>query len=89
MNKAEFKELIEEAYFEVLAEKKATHCGRCGHTHVKGTPCPRPFKEGLSPHGDDAYTKSVDEGEMGIVKKTINAILKKMVLKKLNHTLPV
>lgn len=45
MNKAEFKELIEEAYFEVLAEKKATHCGRCGHTHVKGTPCPRPFKE--------------------------------------------
>ncbi len=39
MNKAEFKELIEEAYFEVLAEKKATHCGRCGHTHVKGTPC--------------------------------------------------
>ncbi|QQO91871.1 hypothetical protein immuto35A_191 [Flavobacterium phage vB_FspM_immuto_3-5A] len=27
-----------------LNEKKATHCGRCGHTHVKGTPCPRPFK---------------------------------------------
>lgn len=46
MNKKEFKELIEEAYFEVLAEKKATYCGRCGHTHVKGTPCPRPFKEG-------------------------------------------
>jgi len=30
-----------------LNEKKATHCGRCGHTHVKGTPCPRPFKEGV------------------------------------------
>jgi hypothetical protein len=45
MNREEFKELIEEAYFEVLAEKKATYCGRCGHTHVKGTPCPRPFKE--------------------------------------------
>jgi len=45
MNKEEFKELIEEAYFEVLAEKKATYCGRCGHTHVKGTPCPKPFKE--------------------------------------------
>ncbi len=59
MNKAEFRELIEEAYFEVLAEKKATLCGRCGHTHVKGTPCPRPFKEGLSPHGDDAYIKKV------------------------------
>ncbi len=28
----------------VLSEKKATYCGRCGHTHVKGTPCPRPFK---------------------------------------------
>lgn len=30
-----------------LDEKKATYCGRCGHTHVKGTPCPRPFKEGV------------------------------------------
>jgi hypothetical protein len=30
-----------------LDEKKATYCGRCGHTHVKGTPCPRPFKEGI------------------------------------------
>lgn len=29
-----------------LTEKKGTLCGRCGHTHVKGTPCPRPFKEG-------------------------------------------
>lgn len=29
-----------------LNEKKATYCGKCGHTHVKGTPCPRPFKEG-------------------------------------------
>lgn len=48
MNKAEFRELIEETYFEVLAEKKkATYCGRCGHTHVKGTPCPRPFKESI------------------------------------------
>ena len=33
----------------VLTEKKATYCGRCGHTHVKGTPCPRPFKEGVKP----------------------------------------
>jgi hypothetical protein len=30
-----------------LNEKKATYCGRCGHTHVKGTPCPRPFKENV------------------------------------------
>lgn len=28
-----------------LKEAKATLCGRCGHRHVKGTPCPRPFKE--------------------------------------------
>ena len=28
-----------------LTEKKGTLCGRCGHVHVKGTPCPRPFKE--------------------------------------------
>ena len=30
-----------------LTEKKGTLCGRCGHVHVKGTPCPRPFKEGV------------------------------------------
>ena len=29
-----------------LSEAKGTLCGRCGHVHVKGTPCPRPFKEG-------------------------------------------
>ena len=28
-----------------LSEAKGTLCGRCGHVHVKGTPCPRPFKE--------------------------------------------
>jgi len=32
-----------------LSEAKATLCGRCGHVHVKGTPCPRPFKEGAKP----------------------------------------
>jgi hypothetical protein len=38
----------------VLNEKKATYCGRCGHTHVKGTPCPRPFKnEALDPVGKE------------------------------------
>lgn len=32
---------------EKKAKKGATYCGRCGHTHVKGTRCPRPFiKEG-------------------------------------------
>ena len=32
-----------------LTKKKGTLCGRCGHVHVKGTPCPRPFKEGVKP----------------------------------------
>ena len=32
-----------------LTEKKGTLCGRCGHVHVKGTPCPRPFKEEVKP----------------------------------------
>jgi hypothetical protein len=47
-----------------VTEKKATYCGRCGHTHVKGTPCPRPFKEGLSPYGDDAYFVTPNKGKM-------------------------
>ena len=37
-----FKKMIQ--LKESLNEKKATYCGKCGHTHVKGTPCPRPFK---------------------------------------------
>jgi len=32
-----------------INEKKGTLCGRCGHVHVKGTPCPRPFKEEVKP----------------------------------------
>lgn len=32
-----------------VTEKKGTLCGRCGHVHVKGTPCPRPFKEEVKP----------------------------------------
>jgi hypothetical protein len=49
-----------------LNEKKATYCGRCGHTHVKGTPCPRPFKEGL-----DAVGKEDDDiDNNGKVDKT-------------------
>ena len=42
------KEDILKAIKEVLTEKKATYCGRCGHTHVKGTTCPRPFKESVN-----------------------------------------
>jgi rubrerythrin len=58
------KEDILKAMKEVLTEKKATYCGRCGHTHVKGTPCPRPFKEGLSTYGDDAYFVAPNKGKM-------------------------
>lgn len=33
-----------------MEEAKGTLCGRCGHVHVKGTPCPRPYiKEGAKP----------------------------------------
>jgi hypothetical protein len=32
-----------------MEEAKGTLCGRCGHVHVKGTPCPRPFKEEVKP----------------------------------------
>jgi hypothetical protein len=50
-----------------LDEKKATYCGRCGHTHVKGTPCPRPFKEGAL----DAVGKEDDDiNNDGKVDKT-------------------
>lgn len=46
----------------VLNEKKATHCGRCGHTHVKGTPCPRPFKnEALDAVGKEDDDVNNDE----------------------------
>ena len=34
------------AISEVLAENKATCCGKCGRTHVKGTECKKPFLTG-------------------------------------------
>lgn len=50
-----------------LNEKKATYCGRCGHTHVKGTPCPRPFKNEVL----DAVGKEDDDvNNDGKVDKT-------------------
>ena len=30
---------------DALLEAKKTLCGRCGHRHIKGTKCPRPFKK--------------------------------------------
>ena len=29
-----------------LQEKKGTCCHKCGHVHVKGTPCPKPYFTG-------------------------------------------
>jgi len=29
-----------------LSEAKSTCCGRCGHKHVKGTSCPKPYLTG-------------------------------------------
>ena len=72
------KEDILQAVKEVLAEKKATYCGRCGHTHVKGTPCPRPFKEGLSPYGDDAYFVTPNKGKK-MTKEDILKIVKEIL----------
>jgi len=72
------KEDILQAVKEVLAEKKATYCGRCGHTHVKGTPCPRPFKEGLSPYGDDAYFVTPNKGKK-MTKEDILKIVKEVL----------
>ncbi len=72
------KEDILQAVKEVLAEKKATYCGRCGHTHVKGTPCPRPFKEGLSPYGDDAYFVAPNKGKK-MTKEDILKIVKEVL----------
>ena len=30
----------------MVNEKKGTCCGKCGHVHVKGTSCPKPFLSG-------------------------------------------
>ena len=29
-----------------MVEAKGTCCGKCGHVHVKGTSCPKPFLTG-------------------------------------------
>ena len=42
-----------------VEEAKATLCGRCGHKHVKGTPCPRPFKENQEMDPVDTITMDI------------------------------
>lgn len=67
---------------EELAEKKGTLCGRCGHVHVKGTPCPRPFKEEveMTDMYDDApelkgdQKKLPDNLQKAIIDKVVSKI---------------
>jgi hypothetical protein len=72
-----------------LNEKKATYCGRCGHTHVKGTPCPRPFKnEALDAVGkedsDINNDGKVDKTDK-YLKNRRNTISKKITKKELRE----
>ena len=75
-----FMQSLEET--STLTEKKATYCGRCGHTHVKGTPCPRPFKEEveMTDMYDDApelkgdQKKLPDNLQKAIIDKVVSKI---------------
>jgi hypothetical protein len=70
-----------------LTEKKGTLCGRCGHVHVKGTPCPRPFKEGseMTDMYDDApelkrgQKKLPDAIQKAIIDKVVGKIKETVV----------
>lgn len=68
-----------------VTEKKGTLCGRCGHVHVKGTPCPRPFKESFRPDYPDLdndkntaepIKKAAKDAKMK--KETVSKVLKKL-----------
>ena len=45
MNINLLKEIIREEIKSLLQEK-ATCCHKCGHSHVKGTPHPTPYRTG-------------------------------------------
>ena len=70
-----------------VTEKKGTLCGRCGHVHVKGTPCPRPFKEGakMTDMYDDApelkggQKKLPDAIQKAIIDKVVGKIKETVV----------
>jgi hypothetical protein len=66
-------------------EAKGTLCGRCGHVHVKGTPCPRPFKEGAKPDyldldKDGNRTEPMKKAakDLKLKKEVINNVLGKL-----------
>ena len=65
-----------------LNEKKATYCGRCGHTHVKGTPCPRPFKnealDAVGKEDDDIDNNGKVDKTDKYLKNRRNTISKKI-----------
>ena len=60
----------------MLNEKKGTCCHRCGHVHVKGTSCPKPFLKGerscarrLKEDDYDLGTQSGDTDAMGDINE--------------------
>lgn len=42
----EDEEDVDEYSMTMMREGKSTCCGRCGHKHVKGTSCPKPYLTG-------------------------------------------
>ena len=48
---------------EKVSEAKSTCCGKCGHMHVKGTSCPKPFLTGKR-HCRNRKNEDVIEGSL-------------------------
>ena len=72
-----------------LNEKKATYCGRCGHTHVKGTPCPRPFKnealDAVGKEDDDVNNDGKVDKTDKYLKNRRNVVSKKITKEELRE----
>jgi len=66
------KDMLKKA-IKLQNEAKGTLCGRCGHVHVKGTPCPRPFKETKKTEPMKKATK-----DLKLKKEVINSVLGKL-----------
>lgn len=43
-----FRDWTDKRKGDKLMEEKSTCCGKCGHYHVKGTSCPKPYLTGKS-----------------------------------------
>jgi len=74
-----------------LNEKKATYCGRCGHTHVKGTPCPRPFKnealDAVGKEDDDINNDGKVDKTDKYLKNRRDVVSKKITKKELKEVI--